>query len=144
MKRYIYITLGLISVGLGSIGVVVPGIPTTPFVLLASWLFYRSSPRLQKWLHASFLGRYIRGYQSRGGMRPWGKVGVIVLMMGMCFLSAFVFIPQGSVARIIVPIAGTIGSLVVIFWVPNAKDPAKEAAAQTDETPKKEEETNKE
>ena len=69
MKRYLYIIFGLVAVGLGALGVVLPGLPTTPFLLLASWLFYRSSPRLQQWLLASWLGKYIRSYHRRGGMR---------------------------------------------------------------------------
>ena len=72
MKRYIYIILGLLAVGLGALGVVVRGLPTTPFLLLASWLFYRSSPKLQQWFLASRLGKYIRGYQRRGGMTATG------------------------------------------------------------------------
>ena len=72
MKRYLYVGLGLVAVGLGALGVVVPGLPTTPFLLLASWLFYRSSPKLQQWLLRSWLGQYIRGYQRRGGMTATG------------------------------------------------------------------------
>lgn len=121
MKRYIYIILGLIAVILGALGVVVPGLPTTPFLLLASWLFVRSSPRLQQWLLASWLGRYIRNYQRRGGMTISQKAGAVGIMVAMVLLSTFVFIPEGSIARFIVPIAGGVGALTVIFLVPNAK-----------------------
>lgn len=103
-------------------GVVVPGLPTTPFLLLASWLFYRSSPRLQQWLLQSWLGAYIRNYQRRGGMTATQKAGAVGIMITMVLISTFCFIPAGSVARIIVPIAGVVGCLTVVFAVPNAKD----------------------
>ena len=122
MKRYLYITLGLVAVGLGALGVVVPGLPTTPFLLLASWLFYRSSPRLQQWLLASWLGKYIRGYQRRGGMTATQKAGAVGIMVAMVLLSAFVFIPAGSIVRVIVLVAGAMGALTVLFFVPNAKN----------------------
>ena len=122
MKRIVYIISGLLCVGLGALGVVVPGLPTTPFLLLASWLFYRSSPRLQEWLLQSWLGTYIRSYHRHGGMTALQKAGAVGIMVAMVLLSTFVFIPAGSVARIIVPIAGAVGVLTVIFAVPNGKE----------------------
>lgn len=122
MKRYLYIIFGLICVTFGALGVVVPGLPTTPFLLLASWLFYRSSPKLQQWLLNSWLGKYIRSYHRRGGMTLSQKAGAVGIMVVMVLLSTFVFVPAGSVARIIVPIAGAIGVLVVVLLVPNAKN----------------------
>jgi uncharacterized membrane protein YbaN (DUF454 family) len=122
MKRIVYIISGLLSVGLGALGVVVPGLPTTPFLLLASWLFYRSSPKLQEWLLQSWLGTYIRSYHRHGGMTAPQKAGAVGIMVAMVLLSTFVFIPAGSVARIIVPIAGAVGVLTVIFAVPNGKE----------------------
>lgn len=122
MKKTIYITLGLLAVGLGVLGVVVPGLPTTPFLLLASWLFVRSSPRLQEWLLRSWMGRYVRGYQRRGGMTRPQKAGAIGMMVAMVALSTFAFIPEGSAARIIVPVAGLVGALTVAFAVPNARE----------------------
>lgn len=122
MKRIVYIISGLLSVGLGALGAVVPGLPTTPFLLLASWLFYRSSPRLQEWLLQSWLGTYIRSYHRHGGMTAPQKAGAVGIMVAMVLLSTFVFIPAGSVARIIVPIAGAVGVLTVIFAVPNGKE----------------------
>lgn len=121
MKKLLLIALGLLSLGLGALGVVVPGLPTTPFLLLASWCFYRSSQRLQDWLLKSWLGTYIRGYHRRGGMTIAQKASACGIMVTMVLLSIFVFIPKGSVAGIIVPIAGAIGVLVVIFAVPDAK-----------------------
>ncbi len=50
------------------------------------------------------------------------KAGAVGIMTAMVLLSTFVFIPAGSVARIIVPIAGAVGALTVIFAVPNAKE----------------------
>lgn len=122
MRRFLYVLFGLVCVVLGALGVVVPGLPTTPFVLLASWLFYRSSPRLQQWLLASWLGKYIRSYHRRGGMTWAQKAGAVGIMAAMILLSVFVFIPAGSVARIIVPIAGAVGALTVVFLVPNARN----------------------
>lgn len=50
------------------------------------------------------------------------KAGAVGIMVTMVLLSTFVFIPAGSVARIIVPIAGAVGVLTVVFAVPNAKN----------------------
>lgn len=123
MKKYPYIILGLIAVGLGALGVVLPGLPTTPFLLLASWLFYRSSPTLQQKLLASWLGKYIRAYQRRGGMTTAQKARAIGMMIAMVALSAFVFIPEGATwGRIGVIAAGVMGCLVMLLAVPNAQN----------------------
>ena len=49
IKKYLYITVGLISVVLGAIGVILPVLPTTPFLLLASYCFARGSERFNNW-----------------------------------------------------------------------------------------------
>jgi uncharacterized membrane protein YbaN (DUF454 family) len=119
--RYIYIVSGCIAVTLGTIGVVVPGLPTTPFVLLASWCFYKSSPRLQAWLLQSFLGKYIRDYKKKGGLTTRKRLYIIALMATMVSMSIIFFIPNTTV-DIIVGIAGLIGCIVVGFVVPKAKE----------------------
>jgi uncharacterized membrane protein YbaN (DUF454 family) len=119
--RYLYILIGGIAVLLGIIGVVVPGLPTTPFVLLASWCFYKSSPRLQAWLLQSFLGKYIRDYKKKGGLTTRKRLYIIALMATMVSMSIIFFIPNTTV-DIIVGIAGLIGCIVVGFVVPKAKN----------------------
>ena len=122
--RYIFIVCGCIAVILGTIGVVVPGLPTTPFVLLASWCFYKSSPRLQAWLLQSFLGKYIRDYKEKGGITMRKRLYIIALMATMVSVSIIFFIPNRTV-DIIVGIAGLIGCIVVGFVVPKAKGEKK-------------------
>ena len=65
---------------------------------------------------------FIRSYHRRGGMTATQKAGAVGIMTAMVLLSTFVFIPEGSVARIIVPVAGAVGALTVVFFVPNAKN----------------------
>lgn len=122
--RYIFIVCGCIAVILGTIGVVVPGLPTTPFVLLASWCFYKSSPRLQAWLLQSFLGKYIRDYKEKGGLTMRKRLYIIALMATMVSVSIVFFISNTTV-DIIVGIAGLIGCIVVGFVVPKAKEEKK-------------------
>ena len=122
--RYIFIVCGCIAVILGTIGVVVPGLPTTPFVLLASWCFYKSSPRLQAWLLQSFLGKYIRDYKEKGGLTMRKRLYIIALMATMVSVSIILFIPNRTV-DIIVGVAGLIGCIVVGLVVPQAKEKKK-------------------
>ena len=119
--RYLLIAAGSLSVAAAALGVVVPGLPTTPFVLLASWCFYKSSPRLQAWLLQSFLGRYIRDYQRRGGITTRKRIYIILLMLTMVSISLIFFI-HATTIRIIVAVAALIGCIVVGFVLPKAKN----------------------
>ena len=116
-----YLILGVLSVVLGTVGIFVPGLPTTPLVLLASWCFYRSSPRLQAWLLQSFLGKYIREYRDKGGLTMRKRISIILLMATMVAVSTIFFISSMPI-RIVVWIAGLIGCIVVGFVVPKAKE----------------------
>ena len=120
MRKYLFILSGSLCVVLGILGIVVPGLPTTPFLLLASWLFYRSSQRLQQKLLNSWLGKYIREYEREKGMRIRAKLWAIGLMLVMCTISIVFFI-QSLWVRIVVAVAGLIGAIVVGFVVPTVK-----------------------
>ncbi|MBN2159910.1 MAG: YbaN family protein [Spirochaetes bacterium] len=89
MLNYILIFFGLVSLAAGIIGIFVPVLPTTPFLLLAAALFIRSSDRLYRWLISNrLLGGYIRDFRERGGMTAGAKLSAIALMWGMIALSA--------------------------------------------------------
>ncbi|MBR2487290.1 MAG: YbaN family protein [Paludibacteraceae bacterium] len=113
------LAVGVVAALLGTVGIFVPGLPTTPLVLLASWCFYHSSPRLQAWLLQSFLGKYIREYRDKGGLTMRKRISIILLMATMVAISTIFFIKTLPI-RIIVWVAGAIGCLVVGFVVPQA------------------------
>lgn len=63
--RYVNGILGMLFFGLGAIGVIIPILPTTPFLLLASFFFLRSSKRLNDWFVATYLyKRFIANYME--------------------------------------------------------------------------------
>ncbi len=120
MKKIFFIVIGVISIVLGIIGIFVPGLPTTPFVLLSSWLFYKSSKRMHDALHRSPLGKYIRRYESRQGMSRSGKLLYIACMWVMISRSAFLVLVNIHI-RILVLIYGGIGTCSVLLIVPTAR-----------------------
>lgn len=72
--KAIWLFLGLMSVGLGLLGVLLPLLPTVPFMLLAAFCFARSSERLHHWLvtHPTF-GPFIDDWNRSGAIRPKAK-----------------------------------------------------------------------
>jgi hypothetical protein len=89
--RLLMIAGGIMSVSMGVIGIVLPILPTTPFFLLAAYLFLRSSQRLYRWLltHRIF-GNYIRNYIHYKAISPWVKVFTLTLLWGTILTSVFV------------------------------------------------------
>jgi uncharacterized protein len=86
-RRPLYKFLGWTSVGLAVIGAITPGIPTAPFVLLASYFFIRSSPTAREWLLRSrWFGPILRDWEEHGGVRPNVKYAAMGLIgAGMVF-----------------------------------------------------------
>ena len=85
MYRIGLIVLGWVSVVLATLGVVLPLLPTTPFLLLAAWCFARSSPRFHAWLlYRSWFGPYLRHWQENRALPP-GVKGKAVLMIVLTF-----------------------------------------------------------
>lgn len=73
--------LGIVSLGLGIVGIALPVLPTTPFLLLASFLFYKSSKKLHDWLLGNKLfGQYISSYKKHRAIKRKAKIASIGLL----------------------------------------------------------------
>jgi uncharacterized membrane protein YbaN (DUF454 family) len=100
-KRRLLIGAGTLSTGLGIIGIFVPILPTTPFLLLAAACYMRSSERFYQWLiNNRVFGSYVRNYIEGRGMPVKLKIFIIFLLWLTIGLSITIGV-QNTVIRIV-------------------------------------------
>lgn len=93
MKKWLWRLLGLFFVGMAYVGVILPGVPTTFFALLAAWSFSKSSPKLDKWLHEHrILGKYLNNWEQKRVYPNKGRL-MMVLVMSISLISMFFTLP---------------------------------------------------
>jgi uncharacterized membrane protein YbaN (DUF454 family) len=108
--KYCYAAIGWAAVGLALAGTFVPGLPTTIFVIIASYCFSKSSERFSRWLWENrWLGPKLHRYASGGGMARSAKRACLTAMWASVLI---------SVAVIALGIAGTLSVLFGVRTVP--------------------------
>jgi uncharacterized membrane protein YbaN (DUF454 family) len=81
MRKALWIGLGLFFVGCAYIGILLPGVPTTFFVILAAWAFGKSSEKFNKWLHEHKLfGKYLTNWETKKVYPTRGRYAMIGVM----------------------------------------------------------------
>ena len=120
--KVLWIIAGSIFVVLGGLGVLLPGLPTTPFLILAAACYIRSSQRLYDWLIANeTFGPYLKDYREGKGI-PRRAKKIALSMMTIFVGYAFLFALDDLIVRIVVLVLGMIGFYYVAFRVPTAKE----------------------
>jgi uncharacterized membrane protein YbaN (DUF454 family) len=120
MIRFVLIALGTIFLALGVVGAVVPGLPTTPFLLLSAACYVRSSQRLYTWLlNQKVFGKIIRDFRETRSISLRSKVISIASMWAMILLSIFIFIENLAV-EITISALGAAGTLALLL-IPTSK-----------------------
>ncbi len=119
-QRFAYKFAGITSFIFGMIGVVMPLVPTTPFLLLSVWCYARSSEKLFYWLiyHRVF-GEYIRNYRDKKGIPMKVKVWVLILLWATISFSAFYVVDIIWVRVLLMIIA--IGVTTHVLRIPTLK-----------------------
>lgn len=102
VRRTVLQSLGVINVVMGTAGIVLPLLPTTPFLLLAAFLFAKSDDRLYGWLlNHRHLGPYIHAFRGRKGLTKTQKLRIatsITIVMGASVYLAPVLSLKGLIA----------------------------------------------
>ena len=123
--RLFWISLGSILVGIGTIGIFVPGLPTTVFLILAAACYIRSSERLYNWLISNkTFGKYIKVFREGKGMPQKAKIIALAMMTIFILLAILPFSPiaiPNNIIKIVLGIVGLIGFYYVSFRVPTKR-----------------------
>lgn len=129
MRRAGFFAVGWLAVALGAVGVVVPGLPTTGFFVLAAACFARSSPRFERWvLGLPTVGPLVRDHRAGLGMPRRAKVVAIAMMLTACTLSSLAI--GAPVAAAVILGAGLVGTWYVGWRVPTREHELARRAAQ--------------
>jgi hypothetical protein len=112
--KYLLIAIGSISVFLGILGIILPIVPTTPFLLLAAICYSHSSERFYIWLLTNrFFGSYIRDWRENKGLTIATKIWIIFVLVTTMGISAIFFVPLLPV-KIGLAVIGTIITLYIL------------------------------
>jgi uncharacterized membrane protein YbaN (DUF454 family) len=115
---WLWFAAGWVSVGLGTVGIVVPGLPTTVFFIVAAACFARCSPRFEQWvLDLPRIGPMVRDHRAGLGMRRRAKVVAVTMILVVSVLSG-VFAIGNRVVGAMVVAAGLVGAAYVLWRVP--------------------------
>lgn len=121
--RAVFIVLGTVFLGLGAVGLVIPILPTTPFILLAAACYLRASERLHQWLVRSpTFGPTILAWQDHGAIPPRAKVIAIAMVM-LTFGFSILFVIEPPVVRAGLAALG----VVLVIWLARRPSPPESA-----------------
>ena len=125
-KKIFFVFFGLVSFSLGAIGIIIPGLPTTPFMILSSILFLNSSDKLYLWLttHEKF-GNYVLDFKKGKGITFKTILYAQTMMLLTMSLSLIPFSPafiENVTVRIVLAF-----SAIFSFWLVGFKIPTKKS-----------------
>ena len=116
MKKYLYIIVGCVSLGLGTMGSLIPVLPTVPFLMLAAFCFARSSEKLDRWFKGTKLYKdNLADYVAGRGMTVKTKVRIMITVTLLMSIGFIMMGMKGIVAGCIV--LGCVWAFHIIYFI---------------------------
>ena len=112
-RRIVMVVIGLISLGLGLLGVVLPLLPTVPFILLAAFAFADSSESMHQWLlDHNLFGPMIENWRQYGSISRSAKITTAVSMIAILAISWWFDVPAWIIAVQAVILSGVLAYIL--------------------------------
>ncbi len=124
-RRILYTGLGGLAAALAFVGVLVPGLPSTEFILAAAYCFARSSPRMESWLlRHRWFGPTLRRFRETGGITRSGKLAALGSMWSAVLVSSAILAAANRKAALASILMACVGTLTLLFAIRTAPDRA--------------------
>ena len=99
IKKYLYMALGFLCLGMAYVGVVVPGIPFSIFLVIAAWAFAKSSKRMHDWLYNhKYFGPFLTNWVEKRVFPTKGKYAMVIVMSSSL---AFLWFTTGNIMAVV-------------------------------------------
>ncbi|CAI8399641.1 MAG: Inner membrane protein YbaN [Marine Group II euryarchaeote MED-G33] len=121
ISRVLWFTTGFIVMTIGLIGIIVPGLPTTPLMILAAACFAKSSQRFYDWIiNNKMFGQHVKNYREGNGIPKKSKPIILVTMWTFVLFAVLIAIPDSAppVSKIATLVLAVIGT-IFILRIPN-------------------------
>jgi uncharacterized membrane protein YbaN (DUF454 family) len=121
LKRSLYLVFGTVFLILGGVGIFLPILPTTPFLLLSAACYYKSSKRMHYWmLNNRWFGNYLRNYAEGKGISLRAKLFTVSLLWLLIIYSVFFVLSNLIVQIVLFSIA--VGVTIHLIKLPTLKE----------------------
>lgn len=125
MKKIFYLIVGILSTALGAVGVVLPILPTTPFLLLAAFCFAQSSERLHRWfLSTKLYEKHLKDFVQTRAMTLKTKLSLMSMASAMMLLG-FLMMESVPVGRIVIACVWVFHVYYFVFRIRTIPAPEK-------------------
>jgi uncharacterized membrane protein YbaN (DUF454 family) len=130
MKRIILNILGFLALAVGAIGVVLPLLPTTPFVLCAAGCFSAANPAMYRWLvKTRYFGEYIRNFREKTGVSTGTRVRALIFLWAALIISGAIV--RRPLVLVVLAVVG-VGVSIHLLLLRRAKPPDASASPVPD------------